>query len=98
MPTSSGRSFKFRCAFHFVYKKKPFILQFFFPSFPTLFFFLKKNTMGFLSALDAIAHGGIQQPESYVKKKNYVFEQELGNKMGRIKQTWRRELTMDTTG
>ncbi|KAJ8658355.1 hypothetical protein O0I10_006040 [Lichtheimia ornata] len=34
--------------------------------------------MGFLSALDAIAHGGIQQPESYVKKKNYTFDKELG--------------------
>lgn len=34
--------------------------------------------MGLFSALDAIAHGGIQQPESYVKKKNYTFEKELG--------------------
>ncbi|KAI8144741.1 kinase-like domain-containing protein [Fennellomyces sp. T-0311] len=34
--------------------------------------------MGFLSALDAIAHGGIQQPESYAKKKSYQFEHELG--------------------
>ena len=34
--------------------------------------------MGFLSALDAIAHGGIQQPESYAKKKNYRFDHELG--------------------
>lgn len=37
--------------------------------------------MGFLSALDAIAHGGIQQPESYVKKKNYTFDKELGKSM-----------------
>ncbi|KAI7858298.1 kinase-like domain-containing protein [Circinella umbellata] len=34
--------------------------------------------MGFFSALDAIAHGGIQQPESYTKKKNYRFDHELG--------------------
>ncbi|KAI9494901.1 kinase-like domain-containing protein [Zychaea mexicana] len=34
--------------------------------------------MGFFSALEAIAHGGIQQPESYAKKKNYHFEHELG--------------------
>ncbi|KAI8074091.1 kinase-like domain-containing protein [Gongronella butleri] len=35
--------------------------------------------MGLFSALDAIVHGGVQQPESYEKKQKYEFQEELGN-------------------
>lgn len=34
--------------------------------------------MGFFKALDTIVHGGIQQPESYERKKNYTFLEVLG--------------------
>lgn len=34
--------------------------------------------MGLFKALDAIVHGGVQQPESYDKKKNYTFSEVLG--------------------
>lgn len=34
--------------------------------------------MGLFKALDAIVHGGVQQPESYEKKKNYTFMEVLG--------------------
>lgn len=37
--------------------------------------------MGLFKALDAIVHGGVQQPESYEKKKNYTFMEVLGNKI-----------------
>lgn len=34
--------------------------------------------MGFFKALDTIVHGGVEQPESYEKKKNYTFSEILG--------------------
>lgn len=34
--------------------------------------------MGLFTALDAIVHGGIHQPESYAKKQEYEFAEELG--------------------
>lgn len=34
--------------------------------------------MGLFRTLDAIVHGGVQQPESYEKKKNYTFMEVLG--------------------
>ncbi|KAI8096632.1 kinase-like domain-containing protein [Halteromyces radiatus] len=34
--------------------------------------------MGLFSALDTIVHGGVAQPESYEKKQNYEFAEELG--------------------
>lgn len=35
--------------------------------------------MGLFKALDTIVHGGVQQPDSYDKKKNYTFSEVLGN-------------------
>ncbi|KAI8327911.1 kinase-like domain-containing protein [Chlamydoabsidia padenii] len=35
--------------------------------------------MGLFSALDAIVHGGIHQPDSYAKKQEYEFAEELGS-------------------
>jgi calcium/calmodulin-dependent protein kinase I len=35
--------------------------------------------MGLFKALDSIVHGGVGQPESYEKKKNYTFADVLGN-------------------
>jgi calcium/calmodulin-dependent protein kinase I len=37
--------------------------------------------MGFFKALDTIVHGGVEQPESYEKKKNYTFMEVLGKKI-----------------
>lgn len=34
--------------------------------------------MGFFKALDTIVHGGVEQPESYEKKKDYTFAEVLG--------------------
>jgi calcium/calmodulin-dependent protein kinase I len=34
--------------------------------------------MGLFKALDTIVHGGVEQPESYEKKKNYIFSEILG--------------------
>lgn len=34
--------------------------------------------MGLFKALDAMVHGGVHQPESYDKKKNYTFAEVLG--------------------
>ncbi|CAO3616911.1 unnamed protein product [Cunninghamella echinulata] len=34
--------------------------------------------MGLFGALDALVHGGVPQPESYEKKQNYEFAEELG--------------------
>lgn len=36
--------------------------------------------MGLFKALDAIVHGGVQQPDSYDKKKNYEIKEVLGMK------------------
>ncbi|KAI8638749.1 kinase-like domain-containing protein [Parasitella parasitica] len=35
--------------------------------------------MNIFKALDTIVHGGVQQPESYSKKKNYTFCEDLGS-------------------
>lgn len=34
--------------------------------------------MGIFKALDTIVHGGVGQPESYERKKNYTFADVLG--------------------
>ena len=36
--------------------------------------------MGLFKALDAIVHGGVSQPDSYEKKKEYTFGEILGKK------------------
>ncbi|CAO3608270.1 unnamed protein product [Cunninghamella blakesleeana] len=35
--------------------------------------------MGLFNTLDALVHGGVPQPESYEKKQNYEFAEELGS-------------------
>ncbi|EIE85865.1 hypothetical protein RO3G_10575 [Rhizopus delemar RA 99-880] len=46
--------------------------------------------MGFFKALDTIVHGGIQQPESYERKKNYTFLEVLGSgSFGSVKKAVR---------
>ncbi|KAI9264769.1 kinase-like domain-containing protein [Sporodiniella umbellata] len=46
--------------------------------------------MGLFRALDAIVHGGVQQPESYEKKKEYVFSDVLGSgSFGSVKKAVR---------
>jgi hypothetical protein len=34
--------------------------------------------MGLFKALDALVHGGVEQPESYDKKKDYTINEVLG--------------------
>lgn len=43
-------------------------------SFPSLFDLM----MGLLQTFDTILHGGVQQPTSYIKKRNYEFGDTLG--------------------
>lgn len=46
--------------------------------------------MGFFKALDTIVHGGVGQPESYEKKKNYTFLEVLGSgSFGSVKKAIR---------
>lgn len=46
--------------------------------------------MGFFKALDTIVHGGVEQPESYEKKKNYTFMEVLGSgSFGSVKKAVR---------
>ncbi|KAI9363637.1 kinase-like domain-containing protein [Pilaira anomala] len=46
--------------------------------------------MGLFKALDAIVHGGVHQPESYDKKKNYTFAEVLGSgSFGSVKKAVR---------
>ncbi|CAO3636073.1 unnamed protein product [Mucor hiemalis] len=46
--------------------------------------------MGLFRTLDAIVHGGVQQPESYEKKKNYTFMEVLGSgSFGSVKRALR---------
>ncbi|ORE02826.1 Pkinase-domain-containing protein [Rhizopus microsporus var. microsporus] len=46
--------------------------------------------MGFFKALDTIVHGGVGQPESYEKKKNYTFSEVLGSgSFGSVKKAIR---------
>ncbi|CAO0793101.1 unnamed protein product [Mucor circinelloides] len=46
--------------------------------------------MGLFKALDTIVHGGVQQPDSYDKKKNYTFSEVLGSgSFGSVKKAIR---------
>jgi calcium/calmodulin-dependent protein kinase I len=35
--------------------------------------------MGLLDTLDNLVHGGVEKPESYERKKSYIFGEQLGN-------------------
>lgn len=70
-----------RCHWRFPYLDALFYLFFSAPSFfsLSLFLFFPSLQMGLFKALDTIVHGGVGQPESYEKKKNYTFSEVLGN-------------------
>ncbi|KAI8985294.1 kinase-like domain-containing protein [Pilobolus umbonatus] len=62
-----------------------------FPNGQSLFFLnITLQKMGFFKALDTLVHGGIGQPESYEKKRDYVLQDVLGQgSFGSVKRAKR---------